>query len=150
MKDNRSSKVIYLESSDWQRKPTKTQQKPVNFVKPDKKILRSSRNRINLLSYESKLTDKREQYDWRAQKNLDRNGRVTQKLTSVFRNYLVYVMFFIAKFCVINYAYKARELAAGIVRSFFRNCQIHPSNTFPYCQFDISIIVFFLPFDSSF
>ena len=29
----------------------------------------SSRIMVNLLSYESKATDKREQYDWRAEKN---------------------------------------------------------------------------------
>ena len=34
-------------------------------------FLRSSRIRVNLLSYESIPTDKREQYDWRAEKNLD-------------------------------------------------------------------------------
>ena len=34
-------------------------------------FLRSSRLRINLLSYESKTTDKRGQYDWRTEKNLD-------------------------------------------------------------------------------
>ena len=34
-------------------------------------FLRSSRIRVGLLSYESKLTDKRGQYDWRAEKNLD-------------------------------------------------------------------------------
>ena len=32
---------------------------------------RSSRNRVDLLSYESKPTDKREQYDLMAEKNLD-------------------------------------------------------------------------------
>ena len=34
-------------------------------------FLQSSRIRVDLLSYESKRTDKREQYDWRAEKNLD-------------------------------------------------------------------------------
>ena len=34
-------------------------------------FLQSSHNRVNLLSYESKLTEKREQYDWRDEKNLD-------------------------------------------------------------------------------
>ena len=34
-------------------------------------FLRSSRIRFDLLSYESKPTDKREQYDWRAEKSLD-------------------------------------------------------------------------------
>ena len=34
-------------------------------------FLRSSRIRVDLLSYESKPTDKREQYDWRAEKNFD-------------------------------------------------------------------------------
>ena len=34
-------------------------------------FLRSSRIRVYLLSYESIPTDKREQYDWRADKNLD-------------------------------------------------------------------------------
>ena len=33
---------------------------------------RSSRIRVDLLSYESKTTDKRQQNDWRAKKNLDR------------------------------------------------------------------------------
>ena len=31
-------------------------------------FLRSGRNRVDLLSYESKMTDKQEQYDWRAEK----------------------------------------------------------------------------------
>ena len=35
-------------------------------------FLWSGRNRVDLLSYESKTTDKREQYDWKAEKNLDR------------------------------------------------------------------------------
>ena len=34
-------------------------------------FLRSSSIRVDLLSYESKPADKREQYDWRAEKNLD-------------------------------------------------------------------------------
>ena len=34
-------------------------------------FLRSSRIRVDLPSYESKTTDKRGQYDWRAEKNLD-------------------------------------------------------------------------------
>ena len=34
-------------------------------------FLRSSRNKVDLLSYESKTTDKRGQYDWKAEKNLD-------------------------------------------------------------------------------
>ena len=34
-------------------------------------FLRSGRIRVDLLSYESKTTDKREQYDWRTEKNLD-------------------------------------------------------------------------------
>ena len=34
-------------------------------------FLRSSRIRVDLLSYERKPTDKREQYDWRVEKNLD-------------------------------------------------------------------------------
>ena len=38
--------------------------RPIFFV-------RSSRIRVDLLSYESKLTDKRQQNDWRAKKNLD-------------------------------------------------------------------------------
>ena len=33
--------------------------------------LRSSRNRVDLILYEKKTTDKREQYDWMAEKNLD-------------------------------------------------------------------------------
>ena len=32
-------------------------------------VLRSSRNRVDLLSYESKPTDKPKQYDWMAEKN---------------------------------------------------------------------------------
>ena len=36
-----------------------------NFFQP------FSRNRVDLLSYESKPMDKREQYDWRTEKNLD-------------------------------------------------------------------------------
>ena len=35
-------------------------------------FLQFSRIRVDLLSHESKTTDKREQYDWRAEKNLDR------------------------------------------------------------------------------
>ena len=34
-------------------------------------FLRSSRNRAGVLSYESKTTDKRQQYDWMGGKNLD-------------------------------------------------------------------------------
>ena len=34
-------------------------------------LLRSSRIKVDQLSYESKPTDKREQYDWRAEKSLD-------------------------------------------------------------------------------
>ena len=34
-------------------------------------FLRSSRIGVDLLSYESKTTDKREQYDWMVEKNLD-------------------------------------------------------------------------------
>ena len=34
-------------------------------------LFRSSRIRVDLLSYESKITDKRDQYDWRAETNLD-------------------------------------------------------------------------------
>ena len=34
-------------------------------------FLRSRRIRVNLLTYERKMTDKWEQYDWRAEKNLD-------------------------------------------------------------------------------
>ena len=45
----------------------------------NKQIMRSSRIRVNLLSYESKPTDKREQYDWRTEKNF--NGM--QKLTGL-------------------------------------------------------------------
>ena len=33
-------------------------------------FVRSSRISVDLLSYESKTTDKQEQYDWRAEKNL--------------------------------------------------------------------------------
>ena len=36
-----------------------------NFSQP------SSRIRVDLLSYESKTTDNREQYDWRTEENLD-------------------------------------------------------------------------------
>ena len=39
-------------------------------------ILRSSRIRVDLLSYESIPTDKRWQYDWRAEKNLDGYSKV--------------------------------------------------------------------------
>ena len=46
---------------------------PVHF------FVRSSRNRVDLLSYESKATDKREQYDWKAKKNLGGN-------VCIFRN----------------------------------------------------------------
>ena len=35
-------------------------------------FLRSSHNRVDLLSYERKPTDKRDQYDWIAEENLDR------------------------------------------------------------------------------
>ena len=34
-------------------------------------FLLSSRIRVNLLSYEREMTDEREQYNWRAEKNLD-------------------------------------------------------------------------------
>ena len=34
------------------------------------------------------------------------------------------------------------EMASGIARSFFRNCQIRPGNKFSYCQIDLSISVF--------
>ena len=40
-----------------------------NFPPRPDFFLRSSRNRVNLLSYYGKTTDKREQYDWRADKN---------------------------------------------------------------------------------
>ena len=39
-------------------------------TRPDFYLL-SSRNRADLLSYESKPTDKREQYDFKGEKNLD-------------------------------------------------------------------------------
>ena len=34
-------------------------------------LVQSSRFRVDLLSYESKTTDKREKYDWRVDKNLE-------------------------------------------------------------------------------
>ena len=37
-------------------------------------FVRSRRIRVNLLSYENKSTDKRQQNDWRAKKNLDGQG----------------------------------------------------------------------------
>ena len=40
------------------------------FARPNF-FVRSSRIRVDLLSYESKTTDKRQQNDWRAKKNLD-------------------------------------------------------------------------------
>ena len=42
-----------------------------DFPYSTKFFLRSRRIRVNLLSCESKTTDKRGQYDWRAEKNLD-------------------------------------------------------------------------------
>ena len=47
-------------------------------------FLWSSRVRVNLLSYESKTTDKREQYDWRAEKNLDVGRKGKRKIPSSF------------------------------------------------------------------
>ena len=43
-------------------------------------FLQSSRIRVDRLSYESKTTDKREQYDWRADKNLDGFGSQCQMI----------------------------------------------------------------------
>ena len=39
---------------------------------PSKKILQSSRNGVDLLSYESKTTDKQEQYGWITEKKFGR------------------------------------------------------------------------------
>ena len=44
---------------------------PVMYPSRPNCFVRSCRIRVNLLSYESIPTDKQEQYDWRAEKNLD-------------------------------------------------------------------------------
>ena len=41
------------------------------FVCSTNFFLRSRHNRVELLSYKSKMTDRREQYDWMDEKNLD-------------------------------------------------------------------------------
>ena len=48
-------------------------------------FLRSSRIRADLISYEGIPTDKREQYDWRAEKNLD--GRIWMKKSYLISNF---------------------------------------------------------------
>ena len=40
-------------------------------INPSRFFSQSSHIRVDLLSYESKSTDNREQYNWRAEKNLD-------------------------------------------------------------------------------
>ena len=47
-------------------------------------LLRSNRIRVNLLSHERKSTNKQEQYDWRAEKNLDGIGFI--QLQNLARN----------------------------------------------------------------
>ena len=44
---------------------------PVDYTTRPIFFRRSSRIRVDLLSYESKTTDKQQQNDWRAKKNLD-------------------------------------------------------------------------------
>ena len=41
------------------------------IIYPSKFFLQSGRNRVNLVLYESKQTDKRKQYDWKAEKTLE-------------------------------------------------------------------------------
>ena len=69
-------KINLLEAQYNEFKPVIDIQKNNSFRKQKREngssgpnvFLRFSRNRVDLLSYESKTTDKREQYDWRAVK----------------------------------------------------------------------------------
>ena len=81
------------------------------------------RRTVDLLSYDSKTTDKRGQYVWRAKKKMDGMFIIRPVLTGINRLKLE---------------------ANGIARSFFRNCQIRPGNKKTHCQIDLSISVFFL------
>ena len=50
--------------------PLGTVKKSCKYSTQPKNILRSRHIRVNLQAYERKMTDKREQYDWRAKKIL--------------------------------------------------------------------------------
>ena len=52
-------------------------------------FLRSGRNRVDLLSHESETTDKREQYDCRADKKLDGSLSAVQIMLLLSPNYYV-------------------------------------------------------------
>ena len=56
-------------------------------------FLRSSRIRVDLLSYERKTTDKREQYDWRAEKNSDGTCNALNRPTLILTNETVTTAF---------------------------------------------------------
>ena len=102
-----------------------------------KKILRSRRNRANLLTYETKTTDKRQQNDWMGEKKLD--GSVTNMMHLQMNSF--YLFFFAglsgdefkfnshgdgpARYNIIHYKQTKPGVYEWITVGYFHDDEIH-------------------------